>query len=92
MAKRKTTPTNRGVPSMVPGRRGFDAAADKVLAAMELRGWGPSDLARASGVTREVLSYWLTGARPLRSDYLLALLAALDLDILPRSLAVTRDS
>lgn len=90
MARRKPIPASKGVPSMVPGRRGFDAAADKVLAAMELRGWGPSDLARESGVKREVLSYWLNGSRPLRADYLLALLAALDLDILPRALAVTR--
>ncbi len=83
MSKRTTKriPASRNVPSMVPGRRGFDAAADLVLERMERAGWGVSELAERSGVTRETLSYWLNAKRPLRVDYLLAVLRVLGLEI-----------
>lgn len=81
MSKRKSIPASRNVPSMVPGRRGFDAAADLVLDRMERAGWSVSELAERSGVTRETLSYWLNAKRPLRADYLLAVLRVLGLSI-----------
>ncbi len=74
----------RSVPSMAPGRRGFDVLADKVLAAMELKSVGVGELAERSGVSRVVLSAWLNGRRPMRADYLAAVLGALDLVIRPR--------
>jgi DNA-binding phage protein len=80
----RTTPASRGVTSMVPGTRGFDAAADLVHREMEAAGMSVSELAERSGVLRESLSYWLNGRRPLRADYLLAILAALNLEIVTR--------
>lgn len=80
---RKPTPASRGVKSMVPGKRGFDAAADLVLDTLDEKGWSVSRLAEESGVKREALAYWTTGARPLRADYLLAAITALGLEIRP---------
>lgn len=80
-AKKKSS---RSVPSMSPGQRGFDTAADKILAALELAEMPISTLAQKSGVPRVGLSNWLNGNRPLRADYLMRVLDALDLAITRR--------
>lgn len=80
-AKKKAT---RSVPSMSPGQRGFDTAADKILAALELAEMPISTLSRISGVPRVGLSNWLNGNRPLRADYLMRVLDALGLAITRR--------
>lgn len=74
---------SRGVASMAPGVRGFDAAADTVWSALDLHRLTISELAQRSGVPRVGLSNWLNGRRPLRADYLVAVLGALGLAILP---------
>lgn len=68
---------------------GYDSIADYVRKVAENKGVGPADLARMatekSGgelrVLREQLSYWFNGQRPLRSDLLVLVLAALDLHV-----------
>jgi transcriptional regulator with XRE-family HTH domain len=66
---------------MVPGTRGFDAAADLVLDTLEAKGMSVRQLAAESGVKREALAYWVGGKRPLRADYLLATFTTLGLEI-----------
>lgn len=83
-ASRKPVRASKGVASMVPGARGFDAAADLVAAEIDRRGFTVSELAERSGVARVGLSNWLNGRRPLRADYLMAILGALGLGIAPR--------
>ncbi|GMV26908.1 MAG: hypothetical protein AMXMBFR58_29390 [Phycisphaerae bacterium] len=89
MARKPTrkVPESKGVASMVPGVHGFDAAADAVLAEMQRRQMQTTELANASGVSRVSLTYWLKGQRPLRADYLLAVLVALNLTLKPADLA-----
>lgn len=91
MARTSPRPANRkprasrGIASAAPGVRGFDAAADLVAAELERSGRSLAELAAASGVGREMLSYWINGRRPLRADYLLAVIAELGLTLrMPR--------
>lgn len=69
------------VPSMAPGKIGFDAAADLVVLAMADRELTVSGLADLSGVSRVNLSNWINGRRPLRADYLIALLPHLGISL-----------
>lgn len=80
------TPASRGVASMVPGTTGFDVAADLVSAEIERAGWGISELAKRSGVHRVALHEWLAGRRPLRADYLLAIILATGITLSPQAL------
>lgn len=77
----RPVPASRGVKSLRPGVRGFDTAADLVHARLAASGLTITELAERSGVERVSLSYWLSGARPLRGDYLLAVLDAVGLKI-----------
>lgn len=82
MAKKtRPTPSSKGVASMVPGTKGFDVAADAVLAELDRTGLTITELAERSGVSRETISYWVHGRRPLRADYLIAIVRVLKLTI-----------
>lgn len=87
---RRKIPQSKGVPSMIPGSRGFDQGADCVWDRLEQLGWTVSDLAAKSGVPRVGLSNWLNGRRPLRCDYFLAVCRALNL-VLAAGRAPTRE-
>lgn len=79
--RKRPIPASRGVKSMVPGVRGFDAAADQVAAELERREMSVRALAEQSGVTRESLAYWINGKRPLRADYLMAVVRTLSITL-----------